>query len=119
MRLAGRNRSKYRNQRTEVDGITFDSKAEAEYYIGLKLLMKSGVVEKFVLQPKFCIIDGYNHPATGEKIKATYYVADFHVWYKDGREEIVDVKGAKTEAYKLKKKLFESKYGKPITEVGA
>lgn len=110
---------KYGARKTVVDGITFASKAEADYYGQLKLLERAGEVIKFVLQPKFRIIDGYYHPTTGKYVQPSYYNADFQVWYKDGRQEIVDVKGVQTAVYRLKKKLFESKYGIPIKEVQA
>lgn len=48
------------------------------------------------------------------------YVADFKVTYADGRVEIIDCKGMKTEAYKIKKKLFEYRYPElTIKEVSA
>ena len=83
----------------------------------LKLLKHAGEVVDFELQPKFEIISSYPHPETGKKVQPTYYIADFRVFYKSGRMEIIDVKGVRTEAYKIKKKLFESKYGIPIKEV--
>ncbi|QKS93637.1 hypothetical protein HPJ96_07620 [Treponema phagedenis] len=59
-------------------------------YKELRLLEKSGVIKNLELQPKFLII-----PATE----------------KGGRAEIVeDVKGVKTEVYKLKKKLLLWQY---------
>lgn len=118
MRLR-QNNHKYGARKTTVDGITFDSKAEADYYSQLKLLQRTGEIEDIELQPKFEIIPGYIHPETGKKIRATYYKADFKVTYSDGRQEIIDVKGVRTEVYKLKKKLFEQKYEIPIKEVSA
>jgi|HigsolmetaGSP11D_1036233.scaffolds.fasta_scaffold28755_3 Protein of unknown function (DUF1064). len=110
---------KYGAKKTRIDGITFDSLAEANYYHELKLLQRAGIVTDFELQPKFELIPSYTHPETGRKIRATYYIADFRVTYADGRQEIIDVKGVRTEAYKLKKRLFEYKYNIPIKEVGA
>jgi len=108
---------KYRARKTTVDGITFHSKAEAEYYLGLKLLKKAGDVIDFSLQPRYEVIASYKHPETGKKVQPTYYVADFLVTYADGHTEVVDVKGMRTPEYKIKKKLFESKYGVPIKEI--
>jgi len=45
------------------------------------------------------------------------YIADFKVLYCDGRIEIVDVKGVKTDIYKIKKKLVEAQYGIKIIEL--
>lgn len=114
-----RKRHKYGARKTTVDGITFDSQAEANYYCQLKLLQRAGEINDIELQPKFELIPGYKHPATGNKIRATYYIADFKVTYADGRTEIIDVKGLRTEVYKLKKRMFEYKYGIPIKEVSA
>jgi hypothetical protein len=46
-----------------------------------------------------------------------HYVADFLVTYKDGTEKVVDVKGFETPVFKIKRILFELKYGKTITIV--
>lgn len=115
MRLTKEN--KYRNRITEVDGYTFDSKAEANCYRELKLLEKAKQITHLELQPKFEIIPSYYHPVTKRKIAASYYIADFRVRYADGREEVIDVKGIKTAVYMLKKKLFEQKYGIAIKEI--
>ena len=45
--------NKYHAIKTTVDGITFDSRAEARRYRELKLLERAGVIENLVLQPKF------------------------------------------------------------------
>src|SRR5574344_1314908 len=47
---------KYRSKRTVVDGITFDSKKEANRYCELKLLEKSGEIKNLELQKKFVLI---------------------------------------------------------------
>lgn len=99
---------KYGAKRTEVDGISFDSKAESRYYQQLKLLLRSGEIIDIILQPKFNLLPSYTK--NGHKIRGIDYVADFLVTYKDGRKEIIDVKGAKTDVYKVKKKWFEHKY---------
>ena len=39
--------NKYRNRKTVVDGITFDSKREAERYMELKLLEQAGLRSPF------------------------------------------------------------------------
>ena len=38
------------------------------------------------------------------------YIADFQVTYDDGRIVIEDVKGVETEAFRLKRKMFEAAY---------
>jgi hypothetical protein len=110
---------KYRARRTTVDNYNFDSQAEARYYKKLKMLMRAGEVVEIELQPKFEILESYKHPETGRKVQPVYYIADFRVTYKDGRVEVVDVKGVRTDLYRLKKKMFEKRYGIPIKEVRA
>jgi hypothetical protein len=44
------------------------------------------------------------------KIKAITYAADFLVTYRDGHQEIVDVKGVLTPQFRDKKKTFEFRY---------
>ena len=38
------------------------------------------------------------------------YTADFVVEYADGRVEVIDVKGMRTDVYKLKRKLLLSRH---------
>lgn len=109
-------RSKYGNKRVEVDGHTFDSKAEANRYGELKLLVKKGLISDLVLQPRF----PYWHPTNGSVIFT--YVADFS--YTDHTppvpiKVVEDIKGVRTALYKLKKKLIEAQYGITITEIDA
>ena len=111
------NRNKFGAKKTVVDGITFDSKKEAQYYIRLNMMTKASNktdrVLKIELQPKYDIV------INGKKV--AFYKADFKVLYGDGRIEIVDVKGLKSGAayqyFKLKKKIVEALYNIEIIEV--
>lgn len=99
---------KYNAQKTIVDGITFDSKREADYYCELKLRVRAGEVEWFELQPEFVLQEAFTHQ--GKKYQPISYRADFRIGYADGQVEIVDVKGHKTKEYKLKKKLLLARH---------
>lgn len=99
---------KYNAIRTTIDGITFDSQREADYYAELKLLLKAGVITRIDLQPEFILQPEFKY--RGKKYRPIIYRADFKVYYHDGREEIVDVKGHKTKEYQLKKKLLLEQY---------
>jgi hypothetical protein len=108
---------KYRNIKTEVDGIVFDSKAEARRYAELRLLEKANEISDLRLQPEFdCMINGQ---------KICTYKADFEYWIRDkefspdDKYIVEDVKGFKTQVYKLKKKLVEALHGVEIREVRA
>jgi hypothetical protein len=101
-------KNKYRNIKTEIDGIVFDSKKEAEYYQQLKYLKQAGeirdfgVQQRYELQPKF--------KKNGKTYQAITYIADFVIINKDGTTEVVDIKGVETKDFKIKHKMFEYKY---------
>jgi|TARA_Y100000310_G_scaffold126112_1_gene124867 hypothetical protein len=102
-------KNKYGAVRVRIDGIDFDSRAEARRYVDLKMLEKAGEIRNLELQPKFeCVVDG---------TKICTYRADFQ--YFCGNERVVeDVKGVKTPVYRLKKKLVEALFrGIKITEI--
>lgn len=96
---------KYKAVRTEIDGHSFPSKAEAKRYTELKFLKLSGQIKDFELQPVFILHAGIK------------YIADFRVVYQDGHEEIEDVKGIETDVFRIKEKLFRADYPDVILRV--
>ncbi|MDQ0414199.1 DUF1064 domain-containing protein [Mesobacillus stamsii] len=100
--------SKYNAVKTSIDGFTFDSKVEGEYYLKLKEKQRTGEILAFELQPKFLLQNGFRKE--GKWIHPIHYIADFEVTYPDGRVEIVDIKGQTTQVFDLKKKLFYAKH---------
>lgn len=106
--ISARN-GKYNAVKTQIDGIIFDSKKEAEYYKNLLLLKQAGEVVDIKLQPEFELQEGY--VKDGIKIHPIKYIADFLVVHKDGHIDIIDTKGyRKDKVYLLKKKLFHYKF---------
>ena len=99
---------KYNAKKTVVDGITFDSKKEAARYVELKAMEQAGEITHLELQPKFQLQAKYKNGA-GKGIREVSYIADFQ-YKQDGKVIVEDVKGVKTEVYKLKKKMFEFIY---------
>jgi hypothetical protein len=100
---------KYGAKKTEIDGIKFDSKAEAKRYQELKLLERGKVIQNLSLQPRFTLQEGFVNVDTLKKERPIEYVADFQ--YDMNNETIVeDCKGFKTSDYKIKRKLFLYKY---------
>lgn len=97
-------KTKYNARKVYVDGIKFDSKAEADYYCRLKLMLRAGEIDGFCRQARFVITEGRNDE------RGTEYVTDFIVFYPDGTYRIVDVKGLKTDVFKLKVKCMREKY---------
>lgn len=105
-------RSKYNAKKTYVDGICFDSKAEAKHYEELKLRMRAGEISDLTVHPRFPL------EVNGERI--CVYEADFqYIDVKRGTLVTSDVKGVKTALYKLKKKLMLVCLGIEVEEVHA
>ena len=102
-------KSKYYAEKTEVDGIKFDSAKESKRYASLKLLERAGVIENLKLQPRFLLQEGFTY--NGHKERKIEYVADF-LYGRNGQTIVEDVKSkpTRTEVYKLKRKLFLYKY---------
>lgn len=131
--------NKYRNKKTVVDGISFDSRKEARRFCQLKLAQELGVIEDLRLQVDFTLIEAYTD-AKGERHQALRYKADFtykvrsagydhmaKLGYEDveywrslwpGALVIEDVKsaGTKTRVYINKKKMMAD-MGYQIREV--
>lgn len=96
---------KYNNSKTVVDGITFDSKKEAKRYTVLKSLQDDGYIKDLKLQVPFELLPKGN----GER--SVRYIADFTYYDVEKNINVVeDVKGFKTDVYKLKRKLFKYRY---------
>lgn len=124
------NQNKYRNTKTIVDGITFDSRKEASRYRELKLLLDAGSISNLRCQEKFVLIPVQREPdiigvrggiKKGKVIeKECSYLADF-VYEEDGQTVVEDVKGYKNGSayniYKIKRKLMLYLYGIKIVEI--
>ncbi len=107
---------KYKNQPMEADGHKFASKKERNRYFELKLMRLSHDIHGLLLQPRYPIeIGGIKvRFASGRQLT---YVADFEYWdVKLGRLVVEDVKGMKTQVYKIKKALMAA-MGYTITEI--
>ena len=109
--------AKYNNIKTVIDGITFDSKKEAKRYSELKLLEKAGLIGSLQLQVKFELMPSQKGGIRKEL--AIKYIADF-VYYDlyniNATMIIEDVKGIKTPAYIIKRKLMKFN-GFEVTEL--
>lgn len=111
------NWTKYNNKKITVDGQKFDSKKEANRYKELRLLEKAGEIQDLRTQVKFVLIHAQRDETTGKVIeRECYYKADF-VYTEDGETVVEDVKGYRTEAYIIKRKLMLWRYGIRIREV--
>ena len=122
---------KYHNEPTEIDGIHFDSRKEADRFKQLLGLQRAGMIRGLKLQPEFTLQEAFT-TIEGERQAAIRYRADFS-YYRierhklDGRGQmytsetfvIEDVKSEatrKNKAYRMKAKMMAEK-GMPVTEV--
>lgn len=101
--------NKYKNQKVVIDGIKFDSKAEAAYYY----LLKQRKITNFKMQESFVIHDAFS--LNGKRYQAIKYKPDFTFYDGDTLTKVVDVKGKRTADFNIKAKLFAKRYGIPIT----
>jgi hypothetical protein len=107
-------KGKYNAAGLRIDGIFFHSKAEGERYEQLKELVADGTIDHLELQPAFnCVVNNQ---------KVCQYRADFRYDVVDERGSTIrtiteDVKGMRTDIYKIKKKLVEACYNFKILEI--
>lgn len=99
--------NKYRNVRTEVDGITFHSKKEAARYSDLKLLERAGQIKDLRIQVPFLF--------ELNDVRICKYFADF-VYRENGKEVVEDCKGKRTKDYMIKRKLMKAFFAIEIFE---
>jgi hypothetical protein len=85
---------------TDITGIQFDSKAEAEYYLILKDRLAAKEIAGFSRQNTYVL---------QEKPKIVYK-PDFVLVNWDGSVNVIDVKGVQTAAFRLKVRMFKAKY---------
>jgi hypothetical protein len=110
--LFGR-RHKYGAKKVVVDNIAFDSKKEAERYQILVMLEKAGRISDLKLQPKFVLQEGFSIDT--KKYLPITYTADFSYYDRVLQEEVVEeVKGFKTDDYRIRNKLFMKRYGEKV-----
>lgn len=91
--------NKYRNRKQEFCGELFDSKRELKRWQELRLLERSGAISNLQRQVSFPLLPKQE----GER--AVTYKADF-VYLQNGQQVVEDVKGVKTPAYILKRKMM-------------
>jgi hypothetical protein len=106
-------KSKHRNVKTELDGITYDSAKEANRAAELALCVLGKKIADLSLQASFKLV-------VNEQ-SICFYVADFV--YRDlmtGKMVVEDVKSEHTRklpVYRIKKKLMKACFGIEIVEV--
>lgn len=112
--------NKFFAKKVIVDGMKFDSVAEARRWRTLTWLQRGGVIKDLQRQVKYIVIPAQydsNHKMVESSMS---YIADF-VYCEDGKLVVEDVKGYKKgPAYQLfvaKRKLMLERYGIRVREV--
>ncbi len=106
--------SKYKNKKVEYKGMKFDSKKEYIRYLVLEDMQRKGEIFDLQRQVPFQLVPPFE--LNGKKYKAMKYIADF-VYKKGGKTIVEDVKGIRTDVYKIKKKLMAYTYKIEIKEI--
>lgn len=108
-------RSKYGSKKVTVNGITYDSKKEAQRHQELLLLQRAGKITDLETQVKFELLPSQR--IDGKVVERSVgYVADF-VYKQDGKTIVEDTKGFRTREYILKRKMMLFFLGIRIKEI--
>lgn len=106
---------------------TFDSRKEAQRYGELALLLRAGKIRDLKLQPQFTLQESYIS-SDGERVMAIRYTADFsyerptqpdrngEVWWVKVVEDVKS-RASKTEAYEIRRRLLQERFGVTLREV--
>jgi hypothetical protein len=104
--------AKYGGRKVEFNGRWYDSEREARHASLLQLLEERKEIFELKYQVRIVLV------AARPPLKAITYIADFTYWDRDrGRFHVVDVKGFKTQIYRLKKRAAALLLGLEIEEV--
>jgi hypothetical protein len=106
--------SKYGNEKVRVDGLKFQSVREAKHYVALKAMERTGMIASLQMQVPYVLVPSVI--LNGRKKPDLKYYADFFYVDKEGIH-VVDVKGAKTAVYRIKKHLMKYQYNIEIEEI--
>lgn len=97
-------RNKYNAKKCVIDGCTFDSLREGNYYIFLKRELAAGDIMGLKLHPRYPI-------AINEKLICNVELDFAFFDNRINKLRYIDVKGFPTNISKLKKKMVEAQYG--------
>lgn len=112
--------SKYKAKKTVINGITFDSKAEAAHYAGLNILEKAGMISDLKRQWPFVLAPSVKISGEKRARPPLRYIADF-VYIEDGRLVVEDVKSpatAKLAAFRMKTHLMKTVHAIDVRVIG-
>ncbi len=105
----------------------FDSQKEAARYDQLVLLLRAGKIRNLKIQPQFTLQESYIS-SDGDRVMAIRYTADFSyeraaapdcngtVWWLKTVEDVKS-RASKTEAYEIRRRLLQERFGITLVEV--
>lgn len=104
--------NKFRAKKTSLNGIVFDSKAEARRYEYLWLLEKTGHIKDLKLQVPYILAPSVKFAGALRAKPALKYLADFtYTFVHTGLFVVEDCKGVLTEGFQIKRHLMLSVHG--------
>ena len=110
---------KIAHEYVKMDGYTFDSQAEVDRYIELKLMQQKGIISELECQPKYELIP-YQRVSGRQGFRKHGYTADFRYKDENGNEIVEDVKSVRTREerdYIINRKLMYFLHGIYVREV--
>lgn len=107
---------KYGNEPVVVDGMRFDSGNEYSRWCHLRMLVRAREITDLQRQVPFELAPAAVYGGT--KHRPMVYVADF-TYRERGKFVVEDVKGVRTEGYRLKRHLMATVHGIDIREIQA
>jgi hypothetical protein len=106
---------KYRNKKTVVDGVTFDSKREAARWSELLLLQRAGQISNLQRQVPIVLAAGVKFEGEARAKPALRLIVDFS-YTEAGRDVLEDVKSPATitTAFQIKRHLLKALHGREV-----
>ena len=111
---------KVQHQKIVANGIEFDSKAEHDRYIELKLMERAGQIRDLECHPSYEVLPKQETPPGKQNFRPVVYTPDFRYKTKDGREVVEEVKSEYTrheKDYVIRRKLLFYTQGIYVEEV--
>lgn len=102
--------TKYRNTKTVVGGVAFDSRREAARWQELQMLERAGQIRDLRRQVAFELVPGVKFAGAARKKPALRYTADF-VYTERDKQVIEDVKGVETREFRMQRHLLLALHG--------
>ena len=108
--------NKYKAEKRNIDGKSYDSHKEAHRHCELVMLQKAGIITELQEQVVFELIPK-QYDESGKLLeRACKYKADF-VYKQNGITVVEDTKGTRTKDYSIKRKLMLYIHGIRIKEI--